>query len=102
MVEYESALKAWHDFKCVKFEDYMLAYLKMDVLQLGDVYENFRKLTMKEDGLDAAHFIPISQLSLSSELKFSKMVIGLSDSPELYRFFEHSIRGVLLFVIFIG
>src|SRR3977135_4072168 len=55
-VSYVRAQKAWDEFKCVNMGDYMLRYLEMDVRQLCDVFERFRTIAKKEDGLDGGHF----------------------------------------------
>jgi len=57
--DYSKALKAWEEFKCNNMRDYMLAYLKLDVFQLADVFENFRMITLEEDGIDAVNFFGI-------------------------------------------
>src|SRR3977135_161130 len=65
----------------------------MDVRQLCDVFEHFRKITRCEDGLDGSHFITISQFAMSAALKRVNKTIDLCPPPEMYRFFERSIRG---------
>ena len=75
----------------------MLRYLEMDVRQLCDVYEAFRRLTKREDRVHGAHCLTISQLAMSSALKMVGKPIQLCPSPEMYRFFEKSIRGGISF-----
>lgn len=41
--EYNRALQVWQELECNTLEDYMLSYLKLDVYQLADVFERFRK-----------------------------------------------------------
>src|SRR5271156_5561519 len=99
-IKYENyirAQKAWREFKCVNLGEYMLRYLEMDVRQLADVYERFRVLSKKEDGLDGAHYMTVSQFSLSSALKLINRPIELCPTPEMYRLFEKSIRGGISF-----
>src|SRR5277367_3875622 len=38
VASYQRAEKAWDEFKCVNFGEYMSRYLEMDVRQLCDVY----------------------------------------------------------------
>ena len=95
--DYERGQSAWNEFQCDNMGDYMLRYLEMDVRQLVDVYERFRVITKREDGLDGAHYLTISQLSLSSALKMIKRPIALCPIPEMYRLFEKSIRGGISF-----
>ena len=47
--DYTLANKAWTQFRCVTMQDYMLAYLKMDVCQLADVYTQFRRTAIDKD-----------------------------------------------------
>jgi len=58
-IEYNRAIRAWSEFKCKDLRDYLLAYLKMDVYHLADVFESFRKLALEEDGVDAVNFFGI-------------------------------------------
>ena len=39
---YNRALAVWKAFDCQNFEDYHDLYLKMDVLLLADIFQNFR------------------------------------------------------------
>src|SRR5258708_23421010 len=95
--KYKRAQVAWQEFKCKNMGEYMLRYLEMDVLQLCDVYERFREIARREDGLDGAHYLTISQFSLSSALKLINRPIELCPRPEMYRLFEKSIRGGISF-----
>src|SRR5271156_3192391 len=88
--DYTRAQKAWREFKCSNLGEYMLRYLEMDVRQLADVYERFRALTKREDGLDGAHYMTVSQFSLSSALKLINRDIELCPDVEMYRLFEKS------------
>src|SRR3981189_2928137 len=94
---YARAMYAWNEFNCKNMGECMLRYLEMDVRQLCDVYERFREIAKKEDGLDGAHFLTISQFALSSALKMQNHPIALCPTPEMYRLFERSIRGGISF-----
>ena len=95
--DYGRAQGAWNEFQCENMGEYMLRYLEMDVRQLTDVYERFRVIAKREDGLDGAHYITISQFALSSALKMIGKPIDLCPTPEMYRLFEKSIRGGISF-----
>ena len=94
---YQRAEKAWAEFNCLNFGDYMSRYLEMDVRQLCDVFEHFRATARREDGLDGAHYMTISQFALSAALLSVKKAIALCPTPEMYRLFESSIRGGISF-----
>ena len=54
---YKHALNVYDKFKCSKFLDYHMLYLKCDVLLLADVFENFRKTSISYYKLDPANYI---------------------------------------------
>src|SRR5277367_5405473 len=85
-------------FNCKNLFDYQLRYLELDCRLLADVFEEFRRLTKAENGLDAAHFITVSQLSYQSALKKCDMEIGLITEPEMFRDIEKCKRGGYAFV----
>ena len=95
---YEHAQNAWQLFDCKTFKDYMLAYLKLDITLLADVYEQFRKMSLTQDGLDPVHFISLPGLSFMSAFKMTNETIHLLQDPDLYSLFERGIRGGLTFV----
>ena len=96
--EYAKAQKMFDAFECKTLFDYQLRYMELDCRLLADVFEEFRRLTMEEDGLDAAHFITVSQLSYDSALKKCGKKIGLIEMPEMYRDIERCKRGGYAFV----
>src|SRR5437773_608777 len=95
--DFDRACRAWQEFQCDTMQDYMLRYLEMDVRQLTDVFEYGRGISRRDDGLDLAHYLTISQLSMASALKCQIKPIGLCPTPEMYRLFEKSIRGGISF-----
>src|SRR5699024_141847 len=58
-----------------------------------DVFENFRNLTMKCYGLDAAAFVIAPSLSWSAALKITKIKLKLLTDIEMLLFIEKGIRG---------
>ena len=96
--DYKTALEAWDLLDCKTFGEYMLNYLMMDVHQLADVFEYYRKVTMQKDGIDPAHYISLPQLSLDSALKMTSVKAQLIVDESLYRTIEHGIRGGMTFV----
>src|SRR5271156_1729412 len=72
-------------FQCKTLFDYQLRYMELDCRLLAHVFETFRRLTKVEDGLDAAHFLTVSQLSYAA-------------IPEMYRDVERCKRGGCAFV----
>ena len=96
--EYAHAEKAWTEFNCKSFGDYLCAYLKLDVLLLCDIFETFRVLSLTEDKIDPIHFISLPHMSFTTALQKSKHDLpNLLTDPAMYNFFERGIRGGMTF-----
>ena len=96
--DYAHAQRAWGEFHCKTFGDFMLAYLKLDVYLLADVFEEFRRMSLEQDGLEPTHFVSLPGLSFMSAFKMTGETIHLLLDPDLYSLFERGIRGGLTFV----
>lgn len=96
--DYRFAQTAWQEFDCQTFGDYLMAYLKLDVLLLACVFEKFRLKTLEQDSLDPVHFVSLPGLSFMSAFKMTGETIELLKDLEMYTFFERGIRGGVTFV----
>ena len=96
--DYRFAQRAWQEFGCQCFGDYLSMYLKLDVLLLACVFEKFRQKTLEQDGLDPVHFVSLPGLSFLSAFKMTGETIDLLNDLEMYSFFERGIRGGMTFV----
>ena len=96
--DYRFAQRAWQEFDCQTFGDYLMVYLKLDVLLLACVFEKFRQKTLEQDGLEPTHFISLPGLSFLSAFKMTGATIDLITDIEMYTFFERGIRGGMTFV----
>lgn len=96
--DYQHALRAWGEFQCKSFKDYMLRYLELDVRILTDVFEEFRRMSLIQDGLDPVHYVSLPGLSFQSAFKMTGETIHLLQNPFVYNLFERGIRGGLTFV----
>ena len=54
--DYEHANRVWKEFRLKDLGEYHNLYLKTDVILLANVFEAFRKVCLKNYGLDPAHF----------------------------------------------
>jgi hypothetical protein len=54
IAEHKHAIRVWDHFDCRTLGDYSDLYLKIDVLLLADVFENFRDICMQTYNLDPA------------------------------------------------
>jgi len=61
--DYEHAKTVWKEFRIKTVEEYTALYNKVDVLQLADVFENFRVICMENYKLDPLGII-LRQVSL--------------------------------------
>ena len=91
--DYKHAVNMFDTFKCKTLGGYLKIYLKIDVLILSDIFEEFRKTTMKQYGLDPVHYLSASSLSYDSMLKFTGAKIKIMSEMEQYNFIERLIRG---------
>ena len=58
-----SAQKVWQVFRCQSLGNYHDIYLKSDVVQLADVFENFRYVCQQNYRLDPEHYYTAPGLS---------------------------------------
>ena len=91
--EYEHAQKVWQTFRCEKLGDYHDIYLKSDVLQLADVFENFRSVCLENYSLDPAHYYTAPGLSWDAMLLYINVEVELITDVDMYLMVENDIRG---------
>jgi len=93
---YEHALQMWHKFGCKTFKDYHDLYLKLDVMLLADVFENFRMQACESYDLDPLHYLTLKSFSWDACLKVTRVQLDLMDTPEKFLMIENNIRGEFL------
>ena len=81
--------------KIFTLKDYMLFYLRVDVLLLFEIYENFREMAYNQYNLDPSHYYTTPGFAWDASLKFSKQVLEPLHSTEIINFFcqKGTIRG---------
>nr|XP_036673678.1 probable DNA polymerase [Drosophila suzukii] len=93
---YQHAQNVWNAFECTNLLDYLLLCLKVDVLLLGDVFENFRKVCKKIYNLDPCQYYTTPGLSWDAMLKTTKIELELLTDIDMYNFIKKGIRGGLV------
>jgi len=93
--KYEHAIKIWNKFDMKKFEDYHDVYLYIDVLGLADVFEHFRKISIRDYGLDPLNYYTLPGFSFDAMLKMTDVKLELLTDVDKYLFVESGIRGGL-------
>ena len=73
--DYEHANRTWKEFDLKDLGEYHDLYLKKDVILLADVFEAFRKVCLKNYGLDPVHFYTAPGLAWKACLK-KKLELG--------------------------
>ena len=73
--------------------EYHDLYLKTDVILLANVFEEFRKVCLKNYGLDPAHFHTAPGLAWKACLQKTRIRLELLLDPDMLLMFERGIKG---------
>ena len=91
--DYEHTNRTWKEFGLKDLGEYHDLYLKMDVILSANVFEAFRKVCLKNYGLDPAHFYMAPRLAWKACLKKTRIRLELLLDPDMLLVFERGIRG---------
>ncbi|KFM58535.1 hypothetical protein X975_19802, partial [Stegodyphus mimosarum] len=91
--DYIHAQTVWQAFHIQNLGEYHDLYVKSDVLQLADVFENFRQLCKTYYSLDCAHFMTAPGLAWQACLKMTDQALELLTDVDMHLFIENGIRG---------
>ena len=91
--DYEHARRVWKEFGLKGLGEYHDLYLKTDVILLANVFEEFRKVCLKNYGLDPAHFYTAPGLAWKACLKKTRIRLELLLDPDMLLMSERGIRG---------
>ncbi|XP_025420172.1 uncharacterized protein LOC112690378 [Sipha flava] len=75
--EYKHALTVWDHFDCKTLGEYNDLYLKIDILLLADVFQNFRDICNSTYGLDPAFYFTAPGFSFDCMLKHTGVKLKL-------------------------
>jgi len=93
--EYEHAEEVWRHFGCTTLGEYSDFYLKIDVLLLCDVFENFRDVCMKAYSIDPAFYYTAPGMSFDCMLKKTDIKLDLLTDYEMVLMIEKGIKKFL-------
>jgi hypothetical protein len=94
--KFEHAVKVWEYFGCRSLGEYSDLYLKIDVLLLADVFENFRDICMSTYNLDPAHYYTAPGFSFDCMLKYTEMKLELLTDYDMLLMIE---KGILFYLL---
>ncbi|XP_076384059.1 uncharacterized protein LOC143261653 [Megalopta genalis] len=87
--------RSWSRFGIQTLGQYSDLYLKLDVLLLADVFENFREKSLENYKLDPAHYYTLPGFEWDAMLKLTKIELELFTDVDMFLFVERGIRGGL-------
>ncbi|XP_050534994.1 uncharacterized protein LOC126902014 [Daktulosphaira vitifoliae] len=94
--DYRHATEVWNCFDCSTLGENSDLYLKIDVLLLADVFENFRDICISTYNLDPAHYYTAPGFSFDCMLKYTRMKLELLNDYDMLLMVEQGIRGGLV------
>lgn len=93
MQDYKYAQTVWDTLQCKTLGDYHDIYLKVDVLLLADIFENYRTTIYNDYQLDPAHYFTLPGLAWDGMLKKTKTKLDLLHDVEMFHFIQKTMRG---------
>ena len=93
--DYEHAQTVWKKFRIKTLGEYTSLYDEVDVLQLADVFENFRDICLENYKLDPAWYYTSSGLAWDAMLKRTGISLELLTDIDMLLMFKDGIRGQL-------
>ena len=96
--DYSHAQDVWNTFEIRNMGEYHDLYLKSDVLLLADVFENFRRASLLNYGLDPCHYVSTPGLSWDAMLKMTGINLELITDIDMQLFIEKAMRGGISYI----
>ena len=89
------ACRVWEEFGMKNMGEFHDLYLKTDVLLLADVFENFRKLCLKNYELDPSWYLTAAAFAWDAMLKMTGVGLEIlsEEKSKKFNLFERQIRG---------
>ncbi|XP_011875161.1 PREDICTED: uncharacterized protein LOC105566057 [Vollenhovia emeryi] len=93
--DYVRAENVWQRFSIQTLGDYSDLYMKIDVLLLADIFENFRDSSINSYGLDPTYYYTLPGFTWDAMLKHTRVNFELLTDIDMFMFVERGIRGGL-------
>ncbi|KAF0751118.1 Uncharacterized protein FWK35_00013909 [Aphis craccivora] len=90
--DYIHEKRVWENFNCTTLGEYSDLYLKVDVILLCDVFENFRELCLDTYGLDPNYYFSAPGMSFDCILKYTEVELELLSDYDKIMMIEQGIR----------
>jgi len=107
--EYTHAKEVWEHFGCRTLGEYSDLYLKIDVLLLTDVFENFRDICMKTYCIDPAYYYTAPGMAFDCMLKKTAVKLELLTDYDMVLAFEKGnsktykkLKRILILIVISG
>ena len=94
--DYSHSHDVWNKFAINNMGEYHDLYLKTDVVLLANIFESFRKVCMKNYGLDPAHFYTALGLAWKACVKLTGVRLELLKDMDMLLMFKKGIRGGIM------
>jgi hypothetical protein len=91
--DYTHAKHVWETFGMTTMREYHNTYMAADVLQLTDVFESFRDMSIRHYQLDPAHYFTAPGMFWDAALKLTGARLELITDPEMFWMVEKGKRG---------
>nr|QTE04041.1 MAG: PolB [Phylloscopus inornatus densovirus] len=89
----EEAHKIWEKYKMTSFKEYHNMYMKMDVLQLADVFEEFRRNSVEKFDYDPVYFQGAPSYTWYLCISDNHEKFGIITDKDVYLDIQKNIRG---------
>ena len=99
--EYKQAIDIWNNTGCETIKDYMMLYLKTDILLSVDVFENLRDKCLEYYEIDPCYTYSTPGLTWLCGLKYTNVRLKYykENTVNIYDTIQHGIRGGLASVL---
>jgi hypothetical protein len=91
--DYDQGVKEYGVLECKNFGDFHDYYLKKDVLQLADIIQSYRRLSVTNYGLDPMWYYSLPHIAWDAMLKKTGISLDYISDMELHDMIESGLRG---------